>query len=396
MMIALAPKEAASKMEKEAKKRSRSTLKPSAMTKNEVVSSNIKRERRDETTIVSTASMTQKPIKAELTNSLSRVGVSARQTPTPAECHLVVRELGTLHPDVISNNDERRGAFAFQRQQANGSKSASSKKNRNNFPITDAIISTMLSQNTTAANQNRAFASLKKAFPGGWEQVASELNTSRIEDAIRVAGLAHVRAERLLSMLKVILSERGEANFEYLQSFHSNDDIVQELSRFKGMGPKTISCVLLFALGRPDFPVDTHVLRISKQMNWVPQSYSREAAYQYLNDLIPDECKLDLHCLLVTHGKQCNKCAARGRAQFPPSQQWVCPMAAIKNGKLVVADICVNLSTRDQKPTAVKEENQCGSTHLFNAAQPKPDRANSNSEILSTVEALTAGCAAAK
>jgi hypothetical protein len=71
-------------------------------------------------------------------------------------------------------------------------------------------------------------------------------------------------------------------------------------------------------------------------------------------------------------------------------------MAAIKNGKLVVADICANLSTRDQKPAAVKEENQCGSTHLFNAAQPKPDRANSNSEILFTVKALTAGCAAAK
>jgi hypothetical protein len=135
MMIALAPKEAASKMEKEAKKRSRSTLKPSAMTKNEVVSSNIKRERRDETTFVSTAIMTQKPIKAELTPSLSRVGVSARQTPTPAECHLVVRELGTLHPDVISNNVERRGAFAFQRQQANGSKSAASRKTETIFQL---------------------------------------------------------------------------------------------------------------------------------------------------------------------------------------------------------------------------------------------------------------------
>ena len=111
--IALAPKEVASKTEKEAKKRSRSTPKPSAMT-NEVVSSNIKRERRDETTIVFTASMTQKPIKAEHTPSSSRIDVSARQRPTPAEFHLVVRELGTLHPDVISNNDERRGAFAFQ------------------------------------------------------------------------------------------------------------------------------------------------------------------------------------------------------------------------------------------------------------------------------------------
>ncbi|KAL3761387.1 hypothetical protein ACHAW5_005000 [Stephanodiscus triporus] len=352
--------------------------------------SNIKRARGDETTNVS-ASKTPKPMKAEPIHLSSirsmcveaKVDFSAKQRPTPTECHLVVHELGKLHPDVISNNDERRVALELQRQQTNESRT----KNRSNVPITDAIISTMLSQNTTAANQDRAFASLKAAFPGGWEQVATELNTSRIQDAIRVAGLAQVRAERLLSMLQVILSERGEANFEYLQHYKSNDDIVQELSRFKGMGPKTISCVLLFALGRPDFPVDTHVLRISKQMGWVPQSYSREAAYRYLNDLIPDECKLDLHCLLVAHGKQCNRCAARGRAQFPPAEQWACPMAAIKNGKLVAANICANFATLDQKPAAVKEENQFESTYLFRAAKPEPDRANPSSEILIKKEA---------
>jgi len=112
----------------------------------------------------------------------------------------------------------------------------------------------------------------------------------------------------------------------------------------EGMGPKTISCVLLFALGKPDFPVDTHVLRISKQMGWIAQSFTREAAYDYLNQIVPDDCKLDLHCLLVTHGKQCNRCAARGKAQFPPSRtkQWTCPLSAIKSGKLVADDSCTS------------------------------------------------------
>ena len=95
--------------------------------------------------------------------------------------------------------------------------------------------------------------------------------------------------------------------FEYLLNIQSTDEIVNELSRFRGMGPKTISCVLLFALGKPDFPVDTHVLRISKQMGWIAQSFTREAAYNYLNQIVPDDCKLDLHCLSVTHGKQCNR-----------------------------------------------------------------------------------------
>ncbi|KAL7544677.1 hypothetical protein ACHAWF_008045 [Thalassiosira exigua] len=276
----------------------------------------------------------------------------SRRKPTPEECHAVVLELGRLHPDVIELNDQRRNLFALRRKQ---STIAADEKNT---PITDAIISTLLSQNTTAANQDRAFASLKRTYPGGWDQVANETDLSRIEGAIRVAGLAQIRAERMQSMLKTAQLERGRANFEYLQHLPFNDDIQRELSRFKGMGPKTISCVLLFALGKPDFPVDTHVLRISKQMGWVPQSFSREAAYEYLNGRVPNECKLDLHCLLVTHGKQCHKCAARGKAQFPPKIQWVCPMAGIRNGTLLGSSskVAVKQDEVDKQEAAVKQE----------------------------------------
>ena len=297
----------------------------------------------------------------------AKLDYSVKKTsPTPEECYLVVHELGKLHPDVISANNDRRHTFALQLLQSNNNDftSLSSMANNTSTSITDAIISTMLSQNTTAANQNRAFAALKNTFYG-WEECAAEANTVRIEDAIRVAGLAKVRAERLLSMLQIIKNERGEANFEYLQNIQSTDEIVNELSRFKGMGPKTISCVLLFALGKPDFPVDTHVLRISKLMGWIGQSFTREAAYDYLNQIVPDDCKLDLHCLLVTHGKQCNKCAAKGKAQFPPSctKQWV-PMMAIKSGTLV-AD-----NSWSTSGPVIKQENQLILSHSFKDIQP--------------------------
>ena len=323
-------------------------------------------------------------VKVEPTTS-SKPPTAAGSRPTPEECHLVVQELGKLHPDVIEMNNQRRQLFAQRGSQVkvktepgqNGKNvkrepqqdgkgknapitdaviSTMLSQNKQggkgkNTPITDAVISTMLSQNTTAANQNKAFANLKKAYPG-WESVANETNISRIEDAIRVAGLAQRRAERIQSMLQTIQTERGEATFEYLQHFQSNDTIIKELSRFKGMGPKTISCILLFALGRPDFPVDTHVLRISKQMGWIGD-LSREAAYDCLNGIVPDEYKMDLHCLLVSHGKQCNKCAARGKAQFPPKEQWVCPMADIKRGKLSFATIA---AVDEKKPVSVKKE----------------------------------------
>jgi endonuclease III len=204
---------------------------------------------------------------------------------------------------------------------------------------------------------------LKKALPVGWEQVAIQLNTSHIEDTISVAGLAQVHAERLLRMLKVILDERGEANFEYLQSFHWNDDIAQELSRFKGRGHKTISYVLLFVVSRSNFPVDTHVLRILKQMRWVLQSYPSLAAYQYLNALIRDKCKLDLNCLLVTYGRQCNKCAASGGLSVLGTMGL--PIGSDQEWQTGGSRHLCNFFTGDQNPATVKEDKQSRSTHLF-------------------------------
>ena len=60
------------------------------------------------------------------------------------------------------------------------------------------------------------------------------------------------------------------------------------------------------------------MLRISKQLGWVPSSATRESAYEHLNKTIPPDLKLDLHCLLVCHGKHCHACAANGKPQFPP------------------------------------------------------------------------------
>ena len=239
--------------------------------------------------------------------------------PTPEECLLAVQGLGQIHPEVLQDNNERRLAFAARNRKADDKST----------PITDAIVNTMLSQNTTAANQRRAYANLKRDFPD-WEQVAESSNASRVAAAIRCAGLSEIRTERMQLMLQKVKEQRGKANFEHLADC-SSDEIKKELLQHKGMGPKTVSCVLLFALLKPEFPVDTHVLRISKQNRWVPASFSRESAYSYLNDVIPDDLKLDLHCLLVTHGKHCNQCAARGKAQFP--RDFDCPLAAMRRGR---------------------------------------------------------------
>lgn len=261
------------------------------------------------------------------TKLLSPGKLKSTSRPTPEECIYATESLAKLHPEIVDQNSVRRKTLL----ETCGARDS----------ITDSVVSTMLSQNTTDANAKAAWSSLKEAFPD-WESVANCDDISLIEDAIRCAGLAKNRAERIQNIMRTTKRERGKASLEYIRHL-SDDQVKAELSRFKGLGPKTISCVLLFALGRDEFPVDTHVLRITQKMGWVSSGATRESAYEYLNDHVPNNVKMDLHCLLVRHGKVCHKCAANGRPQFPPQDgsKLNCPLAKVSSwaGKVPVENL---------------------------------------------------------
>lgn len=187
--------------------------------------------------------------------------------------------------------------------------------------ILDSLISTLLSQNTTEANSRRAFASLKARFLS-WEEVLNA-DSKAVEDAIRCGGLAETKASRIRNILDTLLKERGKLSLEHLRNMPV-DKIKAELYRFKGVGPKTVACVLMFHLNQDDFPVDTHVFRITKYLGWVPAEGNREKAYLHLNSRIPNDLKFDLNCLLITHGKRCRSCAKGERVQQAPDGP--CPL----------------------------------------------------------------------
>lgn len=67
--------------------------------------------------------------------------------------------------------------------------------------------------------------------------------------------------------------------------------LIPHVPRFKGVGKKTVACVLMFCLAREEFPVDTHVWRISKSLGWVPAKASRDAAYEHLNVHVPPDVR---------------------------------------------------------------------------------------------------------
>ncbi|XP_072972447.1 putative DNA glycosylase At3g47830 isoform X1 [Typha angustifolia] len=231
--------------------------------------------------------------------------------PTPEQCLSVRDALLDLHgfPDE----------FAKHRRTADGAPAASEES------VLDGLVITLLSQNTTDSNSRKAFESLKSAFPS-WNQVL-DAETKLVENAIRCGGLAVTKTARLKSILRAVKEKRGEICLEYLRGM-SVDEVKAELSQFKGIGPKTVACVLMFYLQQDDFPVDTHVFRITKSIGWVPMIADREKAYLHLNKKIPNDLKFDLNCLLVTHGKICQRCTKKVYNQQTRDFNALCPLTS--------------------------------------------------------------------
>ncbi|MCD6288861.1 MAG: endonuclease III [Anaerolineae bacterium] len=165
----------------------------------------------------------------------------------------------------------------------------------------DILVSTFLSQNTSDTNSSRAFRALRDRFPT-WEAVINA-PVEEIEEAIRPGGLARSKAPRIQAALRRIIEERGDLTLDFLVDMPL-DQAKAWLQSIHGVGAKTAAIVLLFSLGRPVFPVDTHVHRVSKRLGIVPPNASPEQTQKKWETLVPQETFYPLHINLIRHGRQ--------------------------------------------------------------------------------------------
>jgi endonuclease-3 len=163
------------------------------------------------------------------------------------------------------------------------------------------LVRTILSQNTSDVNSDRAFARLRERFPT-WDLVVGA-EVDEIEEAIKPGGLARIKAPRIKRALIAILEERGELDLDFLKEMQI-DEARAWLVSLEGVGPKTAACVLLFSLGRPVLPVDTHVLRVSRRLGLIGPRTSAERAHEELGDIVPSEAVYDFHMNMVIHGRR--------------------------------------------------------------------------------------------
>ncbi len=165
----------------------------------------------------------------------------------------------------------------------------------------DELISTILSQNTNDINRDRAFQSLQESFPT-WELVR-DAQPEKVIEAIRTAGLANRKGPRIQHVLREITEERGDLDLSFLERLEP-EEAQRWLLHFHGVGPKTAAIVMLFSLGMPAFPVDTHVYRVTGRLGLRDAAISVEKAHEYLAQLFPVDDYYEVHLNLIKHGRR--------------------------------------------------------------------------------------------
>ena len=177
---------------------------------------------------------------------------------------------------------------------------------RKPLPPLDELISTILSQNTNDLNRDTAFNALKESFTS-WEALR-DAPLRQVKAAIRTAGLANQKAPRIQAALRSITKLRGQLSLEFLRDLPAPEAKIW-LRQFKGVGPKTAAIVLQFSLGKPAFPVDTHIYRVTGRLGLRPAGMNVEKAHDYFEKLLTPENYYAAHLNLIRLGREI--CVAR-------------------------------------------------------------------------------------
>jgi len=189
----------------------------------------------------------------------------------------------------------------------------------------ETMVTTVLSQNTADKNTARAFEALSKRFEITPEALA-KADPEDIEDAITVSGLYKSKAKTIRQAAITVL-EKYHGTLKPILSLPL-EEARRTLIQFPGVGPKTADVVLLFSASQPTIPIDTHVNRVAKRLEFAAANGDYEAVRKSLQSLYAPSEYLAVHLLLIAHGRRyckarkplCDECPVN--AYCPSKGKW--------------------------------------------------------------------------
>lgn len=251
--------------------------------------------------------------------------------------------------------------------------------------VLDAIIRTMISANTKFEYADAALKSLiskvgvildNKRLNAtehpelqdclDYNYIRTSMNEEELQDAIRSAGNQKETAHRIMLILAEVyrknkqrvdafrkettdnpvdpakilaanrLSEQEKKweikmfenrilSLEFLKKL-SPEHAMNEMLCWKGIGVKTAACVLMFCMQEDILACDTHCIRLSKWLGWVPVSAKDELVFAHVDNRVPSHLKYALHQLFIQHGKDCILCKDDKNEAKEGLKDIVCPL----------------------------------------------------------------------
>ena len=163
------------------------------------------------------------------------------------------------------------------------------------------LIVVILSQATTAANSRRTYQNLRKRFKN-WKNVLAAEN-GEVAEAIRLGGLANQKTKVIKDLLQKLKETRSTLSLKFIEKM-PDEEARDFLQNFRGIGPKTVACTLLFACHKEVFPLDTHIFRVLKRMGILPEKITDTRAHKLLDELVPTGKFYSLHVNLIRLGRK--------------------------------------------------------------------------------------------
>ncbi len=189
----------------------------------------------------------------------------------------------------------------------------------NTLPAIDELVNTILSQNTNDRNRDIAFAKLKETYPT-WDEVR-DAPTENVIECVRNAGLANQKAPRIQKVLRAVSAAAPDYDLSFLKE-KSVEEAREWLTSFEGVGLKTASIVMVFSLGMPAFPVDTHIYRVTGRLGLRPEKMDINQTHMLMLELFDPSVYGPAHVSLILLGRR------------------LCDARKPKCGECFLSDIC--------------------------------------------------------
>lgn len=191
----------------------------------------------------------------------------------------------------------------------------------------EIIIGAILTQNTAWTNVEKALCNLRNAGVLHDGNKLLTLTDNELSTLIKPAGFFNIKTKRLKAILQFFASSCS-FSFEKLKDI-SLQHLRKKLLLVHGVGPETADSILLYALNKPSFVVDSYTKRILSRHKLIQPTASYEDIRSLFLENLPCHLQLfnEYHALIVRTCKHwCHK-------KTPLCSQ--CPLFELN-------DICLN------------------------------------------------------